>query len=59
MMDERLKTLKCDVCGNQATKWYGFTSATLCENPECFKTTDLAFKNYEAEQLNIETPHGF
>jgi uncharacterized Zn finger protein (UPF0148 family) len=46
------KKFKCDICGAPATKWYGDTSATVCDNQVCYDTHDRRWKEAYEEIKN-------
>lgn len=49
-------SFKCDVCGAQAVKWFGLTSAVVCENPKCEEMQEILY----AEALReIESEYYF
>lgn len=49
--DPRLEKLKCDICHNPAEKWFGETSATVCNSKVCHAT----YQKYWDEQFdNLE-----
>jgi hypothetical protein len=51
--DQRLLNLKCDVCGKPATRWFGSTSATMCDSQECYRKHQQSY-NRALEDLEAE-----